>query len=57
MLGLRPPKDGRVWAAFLGMGLLNNIVPFRLMVWGNTQIGSGLASILNAAINVLLEYY
>jgi drug/metabolite transporter (DMT)-like permease len=49
MLGLRPPKDGRVWAAFLGMGLLNNIIPFTLIVWGQTQIGSGLASILNAA--------
>jgi len=49
MFGLRPPKDCRVWGAFLGMGLLNNIIPFTLIVWGQTQIGSGLASILNAA--------
>lgn len=49
MIGLRPPKEWRVWGAFLGMGLLNNVVPFALIVWGQTQIASGLASILNAA--------
>lgn len=49
MIGLRPPKELRVWGAFLGMGLLNNIVPFAFIVWGQTQIASGLASILNAA--------
>ncbi|WP_139684437.1 DMT family transporter [Vibrio tasmaniensis] len=49
MIGLRPPRELRVWGAFLGMGLLNNVVPFALIVWGQTQIASGLASILNAA--------
>ncbi|WP_321280894.1 DMT family transporter [uncultured Vibrio sp.] len=49
MLGLRPPKDLKVWGAFLGIGLLNNVIPFALIVWGQTQIASGLASILNAA--------
>jgi drug/metabolite transporter (DMT)-like permease len=34
--------------AFLGIGLLNNAVPFVLIVWAQTQIESGLASILNA---------
>ena len=47
-MGFRPPKNARVWAAFLGMGLLNNAIPFGLIVWGQTQIASGLASILNA---------
>ncbi len=47
-MGLRPPKNLRVWTAFLGMGLLNNVIPFVLIVWGQTQIASGLASILNA---------
>jgi drug/metabolite transporter (DMT)-like permease len=42
------PRGGRVWAAFFGMGLLNNVVPFSLIVWGQTQIASGLAAILNA---------
>ncbi len=47
--GLRPPNRPGIWAAFLGMGLLNNVIPFTLIVWGQTQIASGLASILNAA--------
>jgi drug/metabolite transporter (DMT)-like permease len=47
-MGLRLPTDGRVWTAFFGMGLLNNAIPFSLIVWGQTHIGSGLASILNA---------
>ncbi|ARD23747.1 MULTISPECIES: DMT family transporter [Shewanella] len=48
-IGLKPPKDLKVWLVFLGMGLLNNVIPFALIVWGQTQIASGLASILNAA--------
>lgn len=47
-LGQRLPRDPRVLAAFLGMGLLNNVLPFSLIVWGQGHIGSGLASILNA---------
>jgi drug/metabolite transporter (DMT)-like permease len=49
VLGQRMPKDLRVWGAFFGMGLLNNALPFSLIVWGQTHIASGLASILNAA--------
>ena len=30
------------------MGLLNNAIPFCLIVWGQTHIASGLAAILNA---------
>lgn len=45
---LRPPRDARIWTAFFLMGLLNNVVPFSLIVWGQTGIGAGLASILNA---------
>ncbi len=48
VLGQRVPTGGRVWAAFFGMGLLNNAVPFSLFVWGQHHIASGLASILNA---------
>jgi drug/metabolite transporter (DMT)-like permease len=47
-MGLSMPREGRVWAAFFGMGFLNNAVPFTLFVWGQTHIASGLASILNA---------
>lgn len=42
------PTAPGIWAAFFGMGLLNNLIPFSLLFWGQTQIPSGLASILNA---------
>ncbi len=47
-MGLSMSMDRRVWAAFFGMGLLNNMIPFSLIVWAQTHIASGLASILNA---------
>ncbi len=47
-MGVRIPRDGRAWAAFGVMGLLNNAVPFTLIVWGQHHIASGVASILNA---------
>ncbi|MGI9323962.1 MAG: DMT family transporter [Pseudomonadales bacterium] len=43
------PRSSKVWGAFLGMGLLNNVIPFVLIAWGQQEIASGLASILNAA--------
>lgn len=46
--GLHMPMDRRLWSAFIGMGLLNNMIPFCLIVWGQTYIASGLASIFNA---------
>lgn len=48
ILGLSLPRDRRVWLAFFGMGLLNNLLPFCLIVWGQTHIASSLAAILNA---------
>ncbi|KIC48684.1 DMT family transporter [Tateyamaria sp. ANG-S1] len=42
-------RDPRIWAAFIGMGLLNNVIPFGLMAWGQLHIETGLTSILNAA--------
>ena len=46
--GLRLPGDRQRLTAFLGMGLLNNLLPFSLIVWGQTHIASGLAAIFNA---------
>jgi len=46
------PFSGRLWGAFLVMGLVNNFIPFSLIVWGQTQISGGLASILNATTPV-----
>jgi drug/metabolite transporter (DMT)-like permease len=31
------------------MGLLNNALPFTLIVWGQTHVASGVASVINAA--------
>ena len=42
------PRNSRIWFAFLVMGLLNNVIPFGLMAWGQLHIESGLTSILNA---------
>lgn len=41
-------QRGVPWPTFVVMGLLNNMIPFSLIFWGQTQIASGLASILNA---------
>ncbi|WP_246659158.1 DMT family transporter [Rhizobium sp. FY34] len=48
LFGHAVPRSREVWLAFLGMGLLNNVIPFTLIVWGQTHIASGLAAILNA---------
>lgn len=42
------PKTREQWGALFVIGLLNNALPFCLIVWGQTQISSGLASIFNA---------
>ncbi|WP_299896652.1 DMT family transporter [uncultured Ruegeria sp.] len=46
--GLSLPRSRRIWGAFLIMGLLNNVIPFSLMAWGQLYIDSGLTAILNA---------
>jgi len=42
------PTHPAFWASFAVMGLLNNLVPASLIVWGQTMIPSGLASVLIA---------
>ncbi len=42
------PADSRSWLSFTGMGLLNNLIPAALIVWGQTMIPSGLASTIIA---------
>lgn len=42
------PRDLISWRDFAVMGLLNNVVPFVLIVWAQAHIPGGLASILNA---------
>ncbi|NOR35392.1 MAG: EamA family transporter [Woeseiaceae bacterium] len=47
--GLPIPRSLSAWMAFFWMGLLNNVFPFLLIVWGQKEIESGLAGILTAA--------
>jgi len=46
--GLPIPRDPRVWGALFIMGLLNNVIPFSLMAWGQLYIPTGLTSVFNA---------
>ena len=60
MMGLRPPKSIKIWLAFIGMGLLNNVIPFSLIVWGVVVVGLLLADeratpmkLISVAIGIL----
>ncbi len=46
--GIPTPTSMAAWFALLFMGVLNNVIPFTLIVWGQSYIDSGLASIFNA---------
>src|SRR5436190_22578981 len=45
---IRFPKGLSGWRPFIAIGLFNNVLPFSLIVVGQTYIPGGLASILNA---------
>lgn len=46
------PTGLRDWRDLAAMGLLNNALPFSLIVWGQQWIDGGLASVLNATTPV-----
>ena len=46
--GHQLPRGRKTWQAFLALGLLNNVIPFGLIVFGQQTIGAGLAAIYNA---------
>lgn len=48
LLKVSPPATVQAWLALLIMGVLNNVIPFSLIVWGQSHIEAGLASIFNA---------
>jgi drug/metabolite transporter (DMT)-like permease len=50
--GQRMPASRSVWQRFFLMAAFNSLIPFSLILWGQTQIASGLASILNATTPV-----
>jgi len=46
------PWSAATWAAFAGMGALNNLIPAALIAWSQQTIASGLASVLIATTPV-----
>ena len=46
--GMPLPRDRRVWRHLAVMGVVGNAVPFTALAWGEEQITSALASVLNA---------
>jgi drug/metabolite transporter (DMT)-like permease len=48
LVGQKMPRDKEIWKMFFSIGLINNVIPFSLIVWGQHHITSSLASILNA---------
>jgi drug/metabolite transporter (DMT)-like permease len=46
--GARMPRDAAAWRLFFAMGVMNNVIPFSLIAWGQEQVPSGLAAIINA---------
>jgi len=46
------PASLSTWAAFVGMGALNNLIPVALISWAQITIPSGLASVLVATTPV-----
>ena len=47
-LGHTLPKSVSGWLPYVGMGLLNNVLPFGFIFAGQTEITVGLSSIINA---------
>ena len=52
VLKLPIPNSAPIWISFLAIGLLNNVLPFSLIVWVQSQISAGLAAILSATISL-----
>jgi drug/metabolite transporter (DMT)-like permease len=52
MLGGSWPKTFAGWMPFLGMGLLNNVIPFSLQAAAQLYVSSGVTSVLNATTPV-----
>ena len=46
--GVRIPWERRLWGRFAIQALLNSVVPYTLIAWGERSLDSGLAVILNS---------
>ncbi len=55
-----PARNASIWKWLVVLGLLNSVVPYTLITWGETRISSGLAAILVGAMpifTVILAHY
>ena len=52
LLGGSWPRTLAGWMPFLGMGLLNNVIPFSLQAGAQLYVSSGVTSVLNATTPV-----
>ena len=60
LTGHRLPTSAALWRTFLVMGVLNCLVPFSLIFWGQVRIEGGLAAICNGMtplFSVILAHY
>jgi drug/metabolite transporter (DMT)-like permease len=48
LVGQRLPSGLAQWQPFIVQAIINNVIPFTLMVYGQQRIASGLAAVLNA---------
>ncbi len=47
-----PPRNAPIWKWLAVMGLLNSVIPYTLITWGERYISSGLAAILVGAMPI-----
>jgi drug/metabolite transporter (DMT)-like permease len=54
------PHSRQAWLAFVSLGLVNNVIPFTLLTWGQQHIDSSLAGMLTGSMpisTVVLAHY
>jgi len=58
-IGHRLPATASTWRSYAVMAIINNVLPFSLIVWSQQHVTTGLASVLNATVplwSVVLAY-
>ncbi|MGC5098447.1 EamA family transporter, partial [Escherichia coli] len=47
--GIGMPRDGATWRRFAFQAVLNSVIPWTLIAWGERHVDAALATILNSA--------
>src|SRR3982751_4653314 len=47
--GIRMPTDAATWQRFAFQAVLNSVIPWTLIAWGERHVDAALATILNSA--------